>query len=283
MEWRAVSGVTNRYYSIPADRFGDSLIAGSSTAGWVGLTKGQMLGSYTTATVATYQAATWFEAWAPVTSDGTCVADLTRGEKAPAGATLATPSQWASDSAVYPVTSVTLYLDPSEVGFRYTLHWKLPLQSEMVQSVVPSRVNGAFNQLLADGTTRQIPDGAAVLTGTVAKDATFWLTRDFDAAPATWYPSGGLLLPTALANDSTKPKVWYFPSRTAQNPTGIIPPVDRSNWQDVIFGFSTTMCTGFQVNTPPSRSQRRSWASPSGFTISPRLALRMILSITPLP
>lgn len=52
-EWRAVSGVTNRYYSIPANRFGDSLIAGSSAAGWVGLTKGQVLGSYTTATVAT--------------------------------------------------------------------------------------------------------------------------------------------------------------------------------------------------------------------------------------
>lgn len=92
-EWRAISGVTNRYYSIPADRFADSLIAGSTGAGWVGLTKGQMLGSFTTATVTTYQAATWFEAWAPVTSDGTYVADLTRGDKAPAGGTLATPSQ----------------------------------------------------------------------------------------------------------------------------------------------------------------------------------------------
>ena len=66
-EWRAISGVTNTYYAVSSPRLDHALIAGSTGAGWTTLTKGQLLGTYTTdaSGAATYQAATWFEAWGP--------------------------------------------------------------------------------------------------------------------------------------------------------------------------------------------------------------------------
>ena len=55
-EWRAISGVTNQYFTIPSSRLGHSLLVGSAGSGWVQLTQGQLLGSFSTQSgVRTYQ------------------------------------------------------------------------------------------------------------------------------------------------------------------------------------------------------------------------------------
>ena len=194
-----------------------------------------MLGSYSmVGNVATYQQATWFEAWAEY--NGAYVADLTTGEKVPSQSTLATPSQWVPDPMIYPLVNVTFYLDPAEAGFRYTLHWRVGQQPEMTQSIIPSQITAGFSQTLADGSAAQIPPSAAKITGAVAQSSTFWLTRDYDGASTP-----GKLMPYGQPT-STSPKVWYFKS-------GVIPRVDKSGWQDVVFGVAASLGTDLRVAT----------------------------------
>lgn len=143
-----------------------------------------MLGAYTTnpgTGAATYQPATWFEAWGAGVPGR--VADLTAAELSRVNATKPTDlretvgTEWPSDLASYPMVSMTFYLPASEKPYRYGLRWSLSGQPDSVQSMMPVEVASAVSTVLANGATVTIPTDACKITSTVAVGATFALTR----------------------------------------------------------------------------------------------------------
>jgi hypothetical protein len=105
------------------------------------------------------------------------ITDFTTGLRAPTGATLIRDG-WFSDPASYPVESVSFYLPAPSSGDRFTLHWQLLGQAEMVQSLTAAPGFSGWQQM-GDWSWEDLSAKVCV-TGNVALGATYWLTRDAD-------------------------------------------------------------------------------------------------------
>ena len=147
------------------------------------------------------------------------VMDFTTGLRTPNGATLVRDG-WVADPATYPLASATFYLDQISSGDRFTLHWQLPGQAEMMQSLVAASGNTGQQQL-GDWSWEDETNTVSV-TGSVALGTNYWLTRDSDG-----WSSGVLFMDPFAALPS--PLQWSLRGLAG-------PPVP---WQTISFYIAT--------------------------------------------
>ncbi len=136
------------------------------------------------------------------------VVDLTTGQRAPDGVTHLGHASWTPDTTVYPLVPVTLYFEPANWGYRFTLHYRIPGQPEMVQSQIASPSGATGWQTMGWWGSVDVT-GLVSITGSVPLGAEYWFTRDTDAygAPGTAGDSVYFLHHTAARPD---PLQWNF-------------------------------------------------------------------------
>lgn len=105
------------------------------------------------------------------------VKDLTTGERSETNATYL--ENWSEDNDPGPLREVTFVLDTVEAGNRFTLHYQVPGQSEMVESILAALDPALGYEQMGNGNWLDV-SGKAFVTGSVAVGGDYWITRDGD-------------------------------------------------------------------------------------------------------
>jgi hypothetical protein len=158
------------------------------------------------------------------------VVDFTTASRSPTGATFLRDG-WAADGASYRIASVSFILDAVCAGEHYTLHWQLPGQAEVLQSLTAASSGLGWVQL--GDWSQGDQTGTVSVTGSVALGADYWLTRDSDG----WNCGSRNLDPFAARPN---PLLWSLRGAAA-------PPVP---WQTVTFNIASGMGWGASVAQP---------------------------------
>jgi hypothetical protein len=158
------------------------------------------------------------------------VVDFSTGLRSPTGATDLRYG-WAADTGSYGIVSVSFLFDPVSAGECYTLHWQLPGQAEVMQSLTAASSGLGWAQL-GDWSSAD-ESGTVWVTGSVALGANYWLTRDADG----WNGGSRNLEPFAARPN---PLLWSLRG-------GAAPPVP---WQTVTFNIASGYGWGANVAQP---------------------------------
>jgi hypothetical protein len=158
------------------------------------------------------------------------VVDFSTGLRSPTGATDLRYG-WAADTASYGIVSVSFILDAVSAGEHYTLHWQLPGQAEVMQSLAAASSGLGWVQwgdwVWADAS------GTVSVTGNVCVGANYWLTRDSDG----WNCGSRYLDPFTAWPDPIR---WPLRGMAA-------PPVP---WQTVTFNIASGYAWGANLAQP---------------------------------
>ena len=188
------SGVPNRYFLLPDDRLGHSLVYGKAGVTWSTVTQDYYAyGTYNGGTGGTQVPLHWRTGYSPVQADSmnTLVADRTTDERTNPGLTdVRAAALWSLDPsyASYTLVSVKVQVEPREAGHLFTVHGSVPGAPEQAKPV----------------TAVLLPPAAATATLTfdLGTGMQFWVTRCAEDGTATppRAPQTGLWTASANAN-----------------------------------------------------------------------------------
>lgn len=156
--------------------------------------------------------------------------DFTTHERGPTNETHLGTAIWTQDNTTYGLVAVTFYFEMVNWGYSFTLHYRIPDQPEMVQSLTawPSGLTGWQTM----GTWGSVDVTNLVsINGSVPLGSEYWVTRDVDGWDMRGLPSdpGYFLDPSITRPDPlqwrmsppTPPDVATLEAKEFYVPTGM--------------------------------------------------------------